>query len=306
MRLSYIYLLFVLLVISCSSDDSAPTTSPVLPTAIFSSNVTEIQTGETVRFINQSVEADSYAWVFEGGTPNVSTAAEPTVTYSSPGMFSVTLTVGNADGEDQEIKSGFITVNQQEASYTVTFQGNWTEETHPTEYPNGDHFSSAVGMVHNTDVSLFTLGELASDPMERMAENGANARLSNEVASMITNGSALSYINGGDLNTGGAQRSFTISVNEMYSLVTIVSMIAPSPDWFVAIQDVDLFEQGAFINELTLPALSYDAGTDSGQTYTSQNADTDPAEPISLIKDAPLGNGNTVDPPAAFFTFTKN
>lgn len=53
------------------------------------------------------------------------------------------------------------------------------------------------------------------------------------------------------------------------------------------------------------PTVTYDAGTDSGSNFTSADDDTDPADNISKITDAPLGNGSTVDPPMAMFTFVK-
>jgi hypothetical protein len=82
-------------------------------------------------------------------------------------------------------------------------------------------------------------------------------------------------------------------------------MIAPSPDWYVAGENISLFVDGQFVDTIMVDAISYDSGTDSGPSFTSSNDDTDPAETIQRISTAPLGNGTTVDPAVAFFTFTK-
>ena len=138
-----------------------------------------------------------------------------------------------------------------------------------------------------------------------MAELGSNGVLETEVEAMIQAGMARSYFSGGGLGTGTSERDFEIEVSSEFPLVSVVSMIAPSPDWFVASQDVLLYENGVFVDMLMVEALSYDSGTDSGPTFTSPNDDTDPAENISRITGGPLGNGTTVDPPMAYFIFTK-
>jgi len=48
-------------------------------------------------------------------------------------------------------------------------------------------------------------------------------------------------------------------------------MIAPSPDWFIAVRDVELFEKNKWITEKSLQVGDYDAGTDAGTTFTSPN-----------------------------------
>lgn len=54
----------------------------------------------------------TYAWSFEGGTPNNSTAANPVVSYSSPGAFSVSLSTSLGGESSTQSKSGFISVQE--------------------------------------------------------------------------------------------------------------------------------------------------------------------------------------------------
>ena len=61
-------------------------------------------------------------------------------------------------------------------------------------------------------------------------------------------------------------------------------MIAPSPDWMIAINSISLLDgSGEWENEIVLDLIPYDAGTDSGLDYTSPNIDTNPKEPISSL-----------------------
>ena len=298
-----------ILLLGCSSDDS-PSTQVLLPVANFTTTTTTIAAGSSVSFTNTSINSSSYQWLFPGGDPNTSTEENPTITYLNPGVFSVTLTAVNADGEDNTITlSQYITVEEAEdptmATYSVTFIGNWSAINHPTDFPSGDHFSPAIGMVHKQGAVFFEDGELASEGMEDMAETGGTGLLSTEIDALVTGGMASVTIIGEGLLTGFSEATFQITVTDEFPLVTLVSMIAPSPDWFIAVENVSLLDNGAFVDNLTVDAITYDAGTDDGLTFESPNADTDPAENISEIVDAPLGNGTTITPPVAMFTFFK-
>ena len=71
-------------------------------------------------------------------------------------------------------------------------------------------------------------------------------------------------------------------------------MIAPSPDWYVGIVNINLHENEKFISERTLDGLVYDAGTDDGLTFRSANKETDPQQKIFLLTAPSLGDGKTV------------
>lgn len=62
----------------------------------------------------------------------------------------------------------------------------------------------------------------------------------------------------------------------------MVKMI-PSPDWFVGIDSLDLCEGGQWKQEVTLDLHPYDAGTDSGFTFSSPNFPTSPQETVTKV-----------------------
>lgn len=59
---------------------------------------------------NASSPITSWNWTFQGGTPSASTMQNPSVTYSSAGTYSVTLTVTNNLGTNTVSKVSYITV----------------------------------------------------------------------------------------------------------------------------------------------------------------------------------------------------
>ncbi len=81
------------------------------PTADFEADQTTINVGGTVNFTDLSINnPTSWDWVFEGGTPATSSDQNPSIVYSTPGTYDVTLVATNSHGPDDEIKSGYITV----------------------------------------------------------------------------------------------------------------------------------------------------------------------------------------------------
>ena len=82
-------------------------------------------------------------------------------------------------------------------------------------------------------------------------------------------------------------------------------MVAPSPDWYITVVNINLVENNLFVSEKTVEAYVYDAGTDNGTTFNSPKQTTDPQQPISLFVDAPLGDGEALNATIATVTFTK-
>lgn len=90
----------------------AAATLSLPPVADFTANVTTITAGASISFTDLSIyNPTSWSWSFTGGTPASSTQQNPTITYNTPGTFTVTLTATNANGSDVETKTAYITVN---------------------------------------------------------------------------------------------------------------------------------------------------------------------------------------------------
>jgi hypothetical protein len=81
-------------------------------------------------------------------------------------------------------------------------------------------------------------------------------------------------------------------------------MLAPSPDWFIAVSNINLIENAEWVLSKTITVDIYDAGTDGGATFTSPDEPTVPRVPIFEITTPPLAVNNVVAPLGSI-TFTK-
>ena len=71
-----------------------------------------------------------------------------------------------------------------------------------------------------------------------------------------------------------------------HPLVSFVTMIAPSPDWFTGAADVALMTRGRWVEEVVVPLWAWDGGTDGGATYEAPNQDTPPRQSVRLLATA--------------------
>lgn len=190
-----------------------------------------------------------------------------------------------------------------DATYMVDFETTWSAATHPDDFPGNAHLSGLIGATHTAAVSFWTDGGMASTGIENMAETGGKGALIDEINAAIADTTAESTLSGGGIGVSPGTVSLTFAITEEFPLVTLVSMLAPSPDWFVGVSALSLLKDGAWIESLAVELYAYDAGTDSGTTYTSANQDTNPAESIAPIGTAPFLIDGAI-PPIGTFTFT--
>ncbi len=184
--------------------------------------------------------------------------------------------------------------------YRVTFVGDWTATNHPIDYPNNAHFSNLIGSTHNQVGGTWALGELASSGIKSMAEDGLNNLLITEVNAQMSAGTAENLIEA--IGGYGDETTFVdFEITASHPRVSLTSMIAPSPDWFVGVHDLSLINSGEWLEELMIELLPYDAGTDSGASFRSENFPTQPAQPISLITTHPLPD----NVPLGYLVFTR-
>ena len=187
------------------------------------------------------------------------------------------------------------------ATYRVVFDATWSASTHPTDFPSGAHFSPLIGAVHNDGATFWALGDTATRGIEVMAETGGTSPLTIEINAAIPD-NALAVINGRGIGSPGSATIQGVVVREDFPLVTLVTMIAPSPDWFLGVNGLSLLmDDGRWVDELQVVLYPLDSGTDSGTSYRSANHDTSPQQPIRSLKGATPFS----DAPMGTFTFTR-
>ena len=79
--------------------------------AEFSSNLRTICAGQSIDFSDDSYHnVTGRTWTFPGGSPGSSTVADPTVTYNSPGIYSVTIDATDGSTNAVTTKTDYIVV----------------------------------------------------------------------------------------------------------------------------------------------------------------------------------------------------
>ena len=96
------------------------------PNAGFTASTTTGCAALTVQFTDlSSGNTTAWNWTFPGGTPATSTAQNPTVVYSTPGVYDVTLVASTTAGSSTYTQPAFITVlGPPMASFTSTTNGS--------------------------------------------------------------------------------------------------------------------------------------------------------------------------------------
>ena len=155
-------------------------------------------------------------------------------------------------------------------------------------------------------LSRVHLPGLPLEGIRLMAEQGQKTQLLAEIAPAITNGSAQLQLSGGGIrpSPGTVTYVFPEAMRRDFPLVTLVSMVAPSPDWFVGVDSLNLLQGGQWVTNLVVPLYAIDAGTDSGVTYESPDQPSVPRGVLTQHAGFPaLQNGVIV--PFGSFTFTR-
>lgn len=189
--------------------------------------------------------------------------------------------------------NSILSWSQTTATYDFTFTSIWNATDH-TSIPSGAHWSNLVGATHKNANEFVQLGINATTGIQNVAETGTNTQFNNEVNAAITANNAEQWFQQG-FSPFAAISSATLSdveVTEEHHFLTLISMIAPSPDWFVAVNSLDLrtASNDGWKTSFTLDVFAYDAGTDNGVDYSSANSANTPVG-VSMISGFPI-NGN--------------
>ena len=130
--------------------------------------------------------------------------------------------------------------------------------------------------------------------------------LYNEVMMMKKPGFVSNVYTTGVVSTPNGYNSTKIMVQNMYSMVSLISMIAPSPDWFVGVDSYDLCGMNGWKENVTMDLLPWDAGTENGLTYKLDNMPTNPVDVIMRITtDSNSDIGKHANVTFATVTFTR-
>ena len=188
------------------------------------------------------------------------------------------------------------------ATYTVTFQGAWDTAVTSGGVPSGAHFTTPIGGVHNAGVTFLREGGMATPGVESMAELGGTGTLANEVRAAAPNALSVLQGSGGNIGATGSSTINTVTLTTGHPRITLLSMVAPSPDWFVGVSGLSLLDAGGnWLPSRTVNLYPWDAGTEEGTGFSLSNAATSPQETIASLR----GIGKFSNERIATLTFTR-
>ena len=180
----------------------------------------------------------------------------------------------------------FDTMAQSTATYDISFTSTWNSTDHGT-LPGNAHWSDLVGANHNSNVTFWEAGSMASPGIENVAESGINSPFDNEVQAAINAGNAEQWLLQ-EFSPFAAISTATLSnvvVSEDYPMLTLASMIAPSPDWMIGVNSLNLWDTASngWKDTFSIDLFPYDAGTEDGYGYSTDNPETNPRDVITSI-----------------------
>jgi len=190
------------------------------------------------------------------------------------------------------------------ANYEVVFSSTWSEDSHPDDMPDKPHWSHLFGVSHSNQVSFWALGFPVSEGVKNIAERGSGYKLIKEAEWAIKINRALDIFDGQDIKHSPGTSVAQFQLTKKFPQVTLVNMLAPSPDWITGVSSLNLCENGAWVQTKAISAEVYDAGTDDGRTYTAEDKPRNEFEPVALLGENDRSN-YTSFPPVGTYLFTK-
>ncbi|XP_035280908.1 spondin-2b isoform X1 [Anguilla rostrata] len=173
------------------------------------------------------------------------------------------------------------------AKYSLVFTGMWSQTAFPKQYPMyrpPAQWSHLIGVTHSSDYYIWQRNEFASNGVREFSEKGEAWTLMKEVQAAGERIQSVYGVFSAPAVIGGTgQTSSEFEVFTRHSLLSFIIRIVPSPDWFVGVDSLNLCEAGHWKENVSLDLFPYDAGTDSGFTFSSPNFETIPQEKVTEI-----------------------
>ncbi len=131
------------------------------PVANFIASATAINVGDAVNFTDLSSNTPtSWSWVFSNGTPSASTDQNPqNIVYNTAGTFDVSLIVSNVNGNNAEVRVGYITVSDPSVGIGYLDDKDGSFSLYPN--PNNGRFTIQSHRNNWTKITILNaLGQL--------------------------------------------------------------------------------------------------------------------------------------------------
>lgn len=186
---------------------------------------------------------------------------------STVALFFVAITCASASNDTSTFAhcSGY-------ARYNITFLNLMTPRRFGSLIPStGLVYSPLTVVSHSNRISILTVRGYASKDVQAIAETGDNAPLLKSVGMLRMKKEGVKGYKAASGGTmPGKSVSVAVNVDCMHPFITGLSMIAPSPDWIVQINNMNMYSRRfrKFRYRRFGFLIAYDAGTDDGREFT--------------------------------------
>ncbi|XP_065369157.1 spondin-1 [Calliphora vicina] len=238
------------------------------------------------------------------------TSSSTTTTYSSPSSASLP-----AMEATQPAPISDCTLDRL-AVYKVVLHTYWTRDLFPKHYPDWRptaQWTKTLGRTHDSTFALYHIGQQATSGVKQFAETGksdildtlqgekqqqqqqtskqqlntarsnASNKNNNSNNKNLGERSVFDEFNLPAIMTGAGRTEAKFFVDSNHSLVSLMTRIVPSPDWFIGVDSFQLCVGGSWIDTVTVEMDPLDAGSDNGFTFTAPNWPTSPQGVIYRI-----------------------
>lgn len=175
----------------------------------------------------------------------------------------------------------------EEAKYEVTFEGLWSDASHPKDFPSSRwllHFSDIIGASHSADYRVWEYGGYASKGLSQVAKWGSPRVLESELKAESNHIRTIIKARGLWYPNVNGKTFAVFRTDRKNHLVSLVSMLGPSPDWIVGVSGLELCQKNcSWVETKELFLYPWDAGVDNGVSYESPDEPTEPQQPITRI-----------------------
>lgn len=126
------------------------------------------------------------------------------------------------------------------AVYKVTLEGHWSREHFPKHFPEvrpPAQFSKSFGVSHNSSYNLFKIDSIASAGLKEFCEKADFDEWEN---GEVNSGHIFDEFIIPKLSEGSTSAESRLFVESKNSLVSLVTKLIPSPDWFIGIESLQV------------------------------------------------------------------
>lgn len=205
------------------------------PTANYAASASNICVGQAVTYTNSTTgNPTSFSWSFPGGNPSTSSASNPIVTYSTAGIYSVSLVATNSSGSNTISNTNSITVNaipnvnpilgstsvcvgSMTSLSTTTPNGIWTSSNLSNASINSNGVVSGIAIGSSTITYTVTTNGCSSTQTANITINALPIVTLSNFPILCQNSGAYNLIEG--LPSGGTYSGVNVNGSNFLPLV---------------------------------------------------------------------------------------